>query len=180
MTIAQRIGAAANRPAVAGAVFGLGAIVYMACFLLVVSPWGPHTFIVSGGSVVAASGIATGAVGWVVWRVAVPPSGLPRYRTYGFLGFGVGIGAFVTAPPLAMILWSGVFFTGVVTQAGILAPIILVGWLFNALAWGFVGTLLAVVLTAGLPPVFTAALGLLLGYFDHRFSGDTTELRAYE
>ena len=169
MGIPRWVGERANEPLVAGGVFGTVALAFTAAYVTFVESARHGIFVISALLVVVAGTAATAVAGAFVWRYFVSGRDPTSYRTYAVAGFAVGLISLFLAPPLSMVLWTGGGVLDVFQTSGLLAPIIVMGWLLSVFAWGLVGTAIAIVVTAGVPMVLTTATGVGLGYLQRRY-----------
>ncbi|WP_123533698.1 hypothetical protein [Halosimplex salinum] len=166
MSLASWVGSRADRPLVAGIAFAASALAYTAAYVRFVSPYG--LFVVSASVLAVSATLGAFVSGVVVWRYPLSWTDGRSYRAYGLMGLLVGSLTLVVAPPLAILGMTLPQAGGYSADVSLVTPIIVAGYLINAVAWGLVGTFVALVATLGTPMVVTTAVGLGLGYLRRR------------
>lgn len=156
------VGARAARPLVAGIAFALTALAYTAAYVRFVSPYG--LFVISATVLVVSSTIGAFVAGVLVWRYAFSFAGTESLRVFALAGAVVGSLTLVLAGPLAVfgMMLPTMFVGGL--EVSPVTPLLVAATLLSALAYGIVGTFIALVATLGTPVAVTAVVGACLGY----------------
>ncbi|MFC7076427.1 hypothetical protein [Haloarcula halophila] len=171
MNTVTRLEVFASRPIGAGLAFGTSVFLYTAAYVQFVNPRG--LFFVPAVVLISSATVAAVCAGWLVWRYLLPISVARSYRSHALLGMVVGALTLLLAPPLALF---GMTIPSLFQErVSLITPILIAGYLINAIAWGLVGTVVAFALTVGTPILVTAATGLGLGYLRRRDDGPPRE-----
>ncbi|WP_436924894.1 hypothetical protein [Halosimplex amylolyticum] len=169
MGVVARTGRLANRPLGAGVAFGGSALLYTLAYVRFVSPYG--LFVVSATVLTVSATVAAFCSGALVWRYPLSWTAERTYRGHGLAGSLVGVMTLVLAPPLAVLGMMGPLLTGWPPNVSLITPLLIAGTLLSAIAYGMVGTVIALVATAGTPVIVTTVTGLGLGYLRRRYDG---------
>ncbi len=167
-----QVARSANRPLGAGVAFAASALLYTAAYVRFVSPYG--LFVVSASVLVVSASVAAFCSGAIVWRYPLSWTAERTYRGHALAGFLVGVMTLVLAPPLAVLGMMSPLVTSWPPDVSLITPLLIAGTLLSAVAYGMVGTVIALVATAGTPVVVTTFTGLGLGYLRRRYDGPVT------
>ncbi|WP_459192281.1 hypothetical protein [Halosimplex sp. J119] len=167
--VTGRVARLANRPLGAGVAFAASALLYTVAYVRFVSPYG--LFVVSASVLVVSATVAAFCAGAIVWRYPLSWTAERTYRGHALAGFLVGVMTLVLAPPLAVLGMMSPLVTNWPPEVSLITPLLIAGTLLSAVAYGMVGTFIALVVTAGTPVVVTTLTGLGLGYLRRRCDG---------